>query len=98
MKEKERETIAKALEKKKREIKHGKFDVVLSETKLTVAEIQECHDKAARQADSKMKNEPTFAAYDQYERICASDKTPLPELEQTSQHPSRQCGRVARQT
>lgn len=81
VKEKERETIAKALEKKKREIKHGKFDVVLSETKLTVAEIQECHDKAARQADSKMKNEPTFAAYDQYERICASDKT-LAELEQ----------------
>lgn len=40
VKEKERETIAKALEKKKREIKHGKFDVVLSETKLTVAEIQ----------------------------------------------------------
>ena len=28
-----------------------------------------------------MKNEPTFAAYDQYERICASDKT-LAELEQ----------------
>lgn len=79
--EKESEIIEKAIEKKKREQQRGKYDVVLTEVKLTAEEEQECRDKAFRQAEREMKDEPTFASYDQYERIEASGKS-LRDLEQ----------------
>ncbi|MDO4223052.1 MAG: dynamin family protein [Acinetobacter sp.] len=44
-------------------------------------EEKECSNKARSQAEREMKNESTFAAYDQYERIKDSGKTPA-NLEQ----------------
>ena len=81
IREKEQEIIEKAIEKKKREQKHGKYDVVFTAVKLTAEEEQECRDKAPRQAEREMKDEPTFASYDQYERMKASGKS-LSDLEQ----------------
>lgn len=81
IREKEQEIMEKAKEKKKRELQRGIFDVVLTAFKLTAAEEQECRDKALRQAKREMKDEPTFASYDQYERMKASGKS-LSDLEQ----------------
>lgn len=81
IREKEQEIIEKAIEKKKREQQRGKYDFVLTAVKLTAEEEQECRDKALRQAEHEMKDEPTFASYDQYERMKASGKS-LSDLEQ----------------
>lgn len=75
IREKEQELIKKAIEKKKVEQQRGKYDIVLTAVKLTPEEEQECKNKARRQAEREMKDEPTFASYDQYERIKASGKT-----------------------
>lgn len=81
VREKEQEFIERAIEKKKKEQQRGKYDVVLTEVRLTVEEEQECREKAKRQAEREMKDEPTFASYDQYSRIKNSGKS-LSDLEQ----------------
>lgn len=43
--------------------------------KLTSAEVAECEAKAIATLESEMKNAPTYAAYDQYNRIEKSGKT-----------------------
>lgn len=48
---------------------------------LTPQEQQEYREKAQRQAEREMKDEPTFASYDQYSRIKNSGKS-LSDLEQ----------------
>lgn len=48
---------------------------------LTPEEQKECQDLAVKQASREMKNDATFASYDQYERIKQSGKS-LTELEQ----------------
>ena len=71
IREKEQENIERIKKKK------GLLDV----TPLSTSEQQECRDKAKSQAEREMKNDPTFASYDQYSRIKASGKS-LSDLEQ----------------
>lgn len=48
---------------------------------LSAEEQQECHNKAKSQAEREMKDDPSFASYDQYRRIKESGKS-LSDLEQ----------------
>lgn len=48
---------------------------------LSVEEQQECRNKAKSQAEREMKDDPSFASYDQYRRIKESGKS-LSDLEQ----------------
>lgn len=68
--EKEQDQIARA-EKKKGLLSGG----------LSPDEKRDCTEKARSQAEREMKDTPTFASYDQYERIKASGKS-LSDLEQ----------------
>lgn len=66
--EKEQEQIARVQKKK------GGM-IVNALNPLTPEEQRDCTEKARSQAEREMKNEPTFASYDQYERIKASGKS-----------------------
>lgn len=73
--EKEQEQIARVQKKKGGTIANAFFNP------LTPEEQRDCAEKARSQAEREMKDSPTFASYDQYERIQASGKS-LSDLEQ----------------
>ena len=72
IKEREQENIERIKKKK------GLLDKLVH---LSANEKQECCEKARSQAERDMKNDPSFASYDQYRRIKESGKS-LSDLEQ----------------
>lgn len=72
IKEREQENIERIKKKK------GLLDKLAP---LSANEKQECCEKARSQAERDMKNDPSFASYDQYRRIKESGKS-LSDLEQ----------------
>lgn len=73
------ENKERALRKKKKEAK-GQGGLFLGSamsalSQLSPAEIAECENKAVSQTEREMKNDATYAAYDQYSRMQKSGKT-----------------------